>query len=125
VKRRVSLFLALFVVYTTGLAAPCYCATHVSRGAVAAQSHSCCQDQTTARTSARSACCCDEREQQQVNVVVPDSQTSSTLAFTAIVDTLEPDPVPSLTVQTLPFVEEAPPTQLLPGSVPDLRAPPA
>ncbi len=124
-KRPVSLVLALFVVYTAGIAAPCYCAAHVSRGAVAAESRSCCQDEATARTSARSTCCCDEREQQPLDVVVPDSQISSTLVFTAIVDTLDSDPVPSLIVRTLPVVEEAPPMQLLPGSCPDLRAPPA
>lgn len=124
-KRAVSLVLALFVVYTVGIAAPCYCATHLSRGAVAAESHSCCQGEPTAQTSVRSTCCCDEREQQPFDVVVPDSQTSSTFVFTAIVETLDPDPVPSLTVQTLPAVQEAPPMQLLPGSCADLRAPPA
>ena len=85
--RRSSLILAAFLVYTLSIGAPCYCATHGS-GAVAAESHACCQTDTTARTSLRSTCCCDDRDQPQDTAAVPDSQGHVTPVFVAVIDAL-------------------------------------
>jgi len=117
---------ALFLTYAVGIAAPCYCATHGSGGQVAADSHSCCQtDTTAAQTSVRPACCCDDREEARVNVVIPDPQTQSAPVVVAIIDAVQFVSPPCLSIEAIPLLNDVPPPILLPGSTPDLRAPPA
>jgi hypothetical protein len=125
VLRRSSVVLALFLTYALGIAAPCYCATHVSGGEAAAESHSCCQsDATAAKTSVRSLCCCDDREQARVTIVIPDPQVKSAPVVATIIDSAEPAPTPGSFADTILPLEDAPPLPLLRGSTPDLRAPP-
>ena len=117
---------ALFLAYAVGIAAPCYCATHVSGGHVAADSHSCCQsDATAAQTSVRPACCCDDREEAWVDVVIPDPQTESAPVAVAIIDAVQLVSPPYRSIEATRPLNDVPPLILLPGSTPDLRAPPA